>query len=144
MADCSKCKNADRCEAWDVDKVRRTGECDVYEPIDNTKFDVFSELKKRAYREIKGLREASAKTDSTSEKYKYRKIRVGIEAMLEHIYEVEAEYKKQTVKTWGDRIRSMSDEELAVCFPEIINFARETEYCPGVKDWLQWLQSEAE
>ncbi len=35
MADCSKCKNADRCEAWDIDKVRRTGECEVYEPITN-------------------------------------------------------------------------------------------------------------
>lgn len=35
MADCSKCKNADRCEAWDADKVRRTGECEVYEPITN-------------------------------------------------------------------------------------------------------------
>ena len=75
--------------------------------------DIFAELKKRADREIEGLREASAKTDDTNEKYKYRKIRVGIEAMLEHVYEVEEEYKKQTVKTWGDKIRSMSDEELA-------------------------------
>lgn len=35
MADCSKCKNADRCEAWDIDKVRRTGECEVYKPTTN-------------------------------------------------------------------------------------------------------------
>ena len=35
MADCSKCKNADRCEMWDVDKVRRTGDCELYKPITN-------------------------------------------------------------------------------------------------------------
>ena len=34
MADCNKCKNADRCEMWDFDKVRRMGECEVYEPIE--------------------------------------------------------------------------------------------------------------
>lgn len=80
--------------------------------------DIFAELKKRADREIEGLREASAKTDDTNEKYKYRKIRVGIEAMLEHIYEVENEFKvskayKNEVITKADKIRSMSDEELA-------------------------------
>ena len=112
MADCNKCKNADKCEAWDVDKVRRTGECDVYEPIDDEKFDVFSELKKRADREIEWLKEASVKTHDSNKKYKYRKIRVGIEAMLEHVYEVEEEYKKQTIKTNAEKIRSMSDEDL--------------------------------
>lgn len=106
--------------------------------------DIFLELKKRADREIEGLREASAKTDDINEKYKYRKIRVGIEAMLEHIYEVEEEYKKQAVKTWGDKIRSMSDEELAEHFSELIKDTRKNEYCAGVGDWLQWLQSEAE
>lgn len=35
MVDCSKCKNADRCEAWDIDKVRKTGKCEVYKPITN-------------------------------------------------------------------------------------------------------------
>lgn len=34
MSDCSKCKNADKCEMWDIDKVRITGECEVYEPIE--------------------------------------------------------------------------------------------------------------
>lgn len=117
--------------------------------------DIFSELKKRADREIEGLREASAKTDDANEKYRYRKIRIGIEAMLEHIYEVEEEYKKQTVKTWGDKIRSMSDEELAE-FLEKFEVCSHCEYMDkerctldnpcvhslAVAMALKWLQSE--
>lgn len=153
MADCSKCKNADRCEEWDIDKVRRTGECEVYEPIDNTKFDVFSELKKRAQKEIEWLEEASVKTHDSYKKYKYQKIRVGIEAMLEHIYEIENEYKKQTVKTNADKIRSMSDEELAGLTITYNDYYGEY-YCSdgerydshedAIKHEIEYLQSEAE
>lgn len=103
--------------------------------------DIFSELKKRADREIEGLREASAKTDDANEKYKYRKIRVGIEAMLEHIYEVEAEYKKQAVTTNADKIRSMSDEEFAELFAKL---AWNSEVQTTPLKYLECLQSEAE
>lgn len=109
--------------------------------------DIFSELKKRADREIEGLREASAKTDDSNEKYKYRKIRVGIEAMLEHIYEVENEFKvskayKNEVITNADKIRSMSDEELAEFFVNFKNtFGEEYE---GEMSCLEYLKSEAE
>mgnify|MGYP003300432326 CR=1 FL=1 len=148
MADCSKCKNADRCEAWDIDKVRRTGECEVYKPIDNAKFDVFEELKKRADIEIEGLREASEKIDDANKKYKYRKIKVGIEAMLEHIYEVENEFKvrkayENEAITKADKIRSMSDEELAEgLIPLIMEICEDGMPCEEL--FLQWLQSEAE
>lgn len=47
-------------------------------------------------------------------------------------------------KTNADRIRSMSDEELAEHFSELIKDTRKNEYLTGVGDWLLWLQSEAE
>lgn len=159
MTDCSKCKNADRCEAWDIDEVIRTGECEVYEPIDNAKFDVFKELKKRAELECEALRKASAKTDDANKKYRYRKIRVGIEAMLEHIYEVENEFKvskayKNEVTTNADKIRSMSDEELAeflrkTVWEEGANLFDCSDYrcehpCEECEAYFKWLQSEAE
>lgn len=104
--------------------------------------DIFAELKNRADREIEWLKDASVKTHDSNKKYKYRKIIVGIEAMLEHIYEVEKEYKKQMVKTWGDKIRSMSDEELAEFLVNFKNtFGKEYE---GKMSCLEWLQSEAE
>ena len=119
--------------------------------------DIFSELKKRADREIEWIKEEISKTDDTNEKYKYRKIRVGIEAMLEHIYEIENEYKKQTVKTNADKIRSMSDEELAE-FLEKFEVCSHCDYMDkerctldnpcvhslAVAMALKWLQSEAE
>lgn len=113
--------------------------------------DIFTELKKRADREIEWIKEEISKTDDSNKKYRYRKIRVGIVAMLEHIYEVEEEYKKQSVKTWGYKIRSMSDEELAEFFEKYGNCdlcALNREEClagKGCKNgFLQYLQSEAE
>lgn len=109
--------------------------------------DIFAELKKRADREIEGLRESSAKTDDANEKYKYRKIRVGIEAMINHVYEVENEFRvskayKNEVTTKADKIRSMSDEELAEFLVNFKNtFGKEYE---GKMSCLEWLQSEAE
>jgi hypothetical protein len=41
----------------------------------------------------------------------------------------------------GDKIRSMSDEELAEFLSELIRNAHE--YHTGEGDWLQWLKSEA-
>ena len=46
--------------------------------------------------------------------------------------------------TNADRIRSMSDEELAEHFSELIKDTYENEYCKDVNDWLEWLQSEVE
>ena len=54
--------------------------------------------------------------------------------------EVEVDYKP----TNADRIRSMSDEELAEHFSELIKDTYENEYCKDVNDWLNWLQSEVE
>lgn len=50
----------------------------------------------------------------------------------------------KTELTNADRIRAMSDEELAEHFSELIRDTQRNEYCTGVGDWLQWLQSEAE
>lgn len=44
----------------------------------------------------------------------------------------------------ADLIRSMSDEELAEHFSELIKDTYENEYCKDVNDWLKWLQSEVE
>lgn len=46
--------------------------------------------------------------------------------------------------TNADRIRAMSDEELAEHFSELIKDTYENEYCKDVNDWLNWLQSEME
>lgn len=44
----------------------------------------------------------------------------------------------------ADRIRSMTDEELAEHFSKLIKDTHENEYCEDVNDWLEWLQSEVE
>ena len=44
--------------------------------------------------------------------------------------------------TNADRIRNMSDEELAEHFSDLIKDTREYEYCEEVSDWLEWLQTE--
>lgn len=54
---------------------------------------------------------------------------------------VEESSKKQIN---ADRIRAMSDEELAEHFSELIKDTYENEYCKDVNDWLKWLQSEVE
>lgn len=54
---------------------------------------------------------------------------------------VEESSKRQTN---ADRIRAMSDEELAEHFSELIKDTYENEYCKDVNDWLKWLQSEVE
>lgn len=46
--------------------------------------------------------------------------------------------------TNADRIREMSDEELAEHFSKLIKDTHENEYCEDVNDWLEWLQSEVE
>lgn len=44
--------------------------------------------------------------------------------------------------TNADRIRNMTDEELAEHFSGLIKDIREYEYCDDVSDWLEWLQTE--
>ena len=48
----------------------------------------------------------------------------------------------KTECTNADRIRSMTDEELAEYISELIRNSHE--YMTGEGDWLNWLQSEAE
>lgn len=45
-------------------------------------------------------------------------------------------------KTNADRIRSMTDEELAEHFSGLIRDTKEHEYCQDKDDWLKWLKSE--
>jgi acetyl-CoA carboxylase beta subunit len=42
----------------------------------------------------------------------------------------------------ADRIRNMTDEELAEHFSGLIRDAEEHEYCQDTSDWLMWLKSE--
>lgn len=58
--------------------------------------------------------------------------------------EAERECRNYKRMTQGDRIRAMSDEELAEHFSELIKDTYENEYCKDVNDWLKWLQSEVE
>ncbi len=44
--------------------------------------------------------------------------------------------------TNADRIRNMTDEELAEHFSGLIRDAEEHEYCQDTSDWLMWLKSE--
>ncbi len=124
--------------------------------------DIFEELKQRAETEIEALRKASVETDDANKKYKYRKIKVGIEAMSEHIYEVEKKYKDQNQDpkpmTWSEKIHSMSDEELAEFLMGIDNghditygdyfHTKDGDFISGMDDisqkMVKWLQSEAE
>ena len=60
--------------------------------------------------------------------------------------DIEAERDCRNYKrmTQADRIRAMSDAELAEHFSELIKDTYENEYCKDVNDWLKWLQSEME
>lgn len=58
--------------------------------------------------------------------------------------EAERECRNYKRMTNADRIRAMSDEELAEHFSELIKDTYENEYCKDVNDWLKWLQSEVE
>ena len=49
-------------------------------------------------------------------------------------------YEQKEQQTWGNKIRSMSDEELAEYLSELIRNA--SDYITGEGDWLQWLKSE--
>lgn len=51
-------------------------------------------------------------------------------------------YEQKEPQTWGNKIRSMSDEELAEFLSELIRNAHD--YHTGEGDWLQWLKSELE
>ena len=44
--------------------------------------------------------------------------------------------------TNADRIRNMTDEELAEHFSGLIRDTKEHEYCQDKDDWLKWLKSE--
>ena len=46
----------------------------------------------------------------------------------------------KTPQTNADRIRNMSDEELAEHFSDLIKDTQEHGYCEDVSDWLIWLQ----
>lgn len=58
--------------------------------------------------------------------------------------ERERECSKYCGKTNGDKIRRMTDEELAEHFSDLIKDTREHEYCEDISDWLIWLQKEVE
>ena len=58
----------------------------------------------------------------------------------EIVNELAEEYKP---KTNADKIRSMSDEELAEFFSKRDKIP-DTYKCKEVNDWIEWLQSEAE
>lgn len=58
--------------------------------------------------------------------------------------EAERECRNYKRMTNADRIRAMSDAELAEHFSELIKDTYENEYCKDVNDWLKWLQSEVE
>ena len=64
----------------------------------------------------------------------------GIEKSIEIINEIAEEYKP---KTQADKIRSMSDEELAEFFSERDKIPNRCK-CKEIEDWIKWLQSEAE
>ena len=51
---------------------------------------------------------------------------------------------KPTYTTNADRIRAMTDEELAHHFSELIKDTQEHEYCTDVTDWLNWLKCPTE
>lgn len=56
---------------------------------------------------------------------------------------VERKMKKQTNNqkvTNADKIRSMTDEELAKYFSDLIKDAQEYEYSEDASNWLKWLQ----
>lgn len=63
----------------------------------------------------------------------------GIEKSIEIINEVKEQYKP---KTQADKIRSMSDEELAEFFSERDKIPNRYK-CKEIDDWIKWLQSEA-
>lgn len=56
------------------------------------------------------------------------------------VNELTEEYKP---KTQADRIRSMSDEELAEFFSKRDKIPNRYK-CKEIEDWIKWLQSEAE
>ena len=64
----------------------------------------------------------------------------GIEKSIEIINELAEEYKS---KTQADKIRLMSDEELAEFFSERDKIPNRYK-CKEIEDWIKWLQSEAE
>ena len=63
----------------------------------------------------------------------------GIEKSIEIINELSEEYR---TKTQADKIRSMSDEELAEFFSERDKIPNRYK-CKEIEDWIKWLQSEA-
>ena len=70
-------------------------------------------------------------------------------SMSEQMQKLAARYEKATGKkfcgkTNAQKIRAMSDEELAEHFSELIKDTYENEYCKDVNDWLNWLQLEVE
>ena len=58
--------------------------------------------------------------------------------------EIDRECDKYDGMTNADRIRNMTDEELAEYFSDLIKDTQEHEYCDDVSDWLDWLQKEVE
>ena len=49
---------------------------------------------------------------------------------------------KYVPMTNADRIRSMTDDELAEHFSGLIRDTKELEYCQDKDDWLKWLKQE--
>ena len=65
-----------------------------------------------------------------------------VENLIDIVSEVEAEYinTSSDCSTNAERIRAMSDEELAQHFSELIRNTEEYEYCKDASDWLKWLK----
>lgn len=63
----------------------------------------------------------------------------GIAIAIDIVNQVSESYSTSN----AERIRSMSDEEMALHYSELMREAQEYEYCTDVKDWLEWLQSKS-
>lgn len=64
--------------------------------------------------------------------------------IFDDCYDIEAEREcpKFERMSNADKIRNMSDEELAERIVEFVKSTNEYDYCKDVKKWLQWLKSE--
>ena len=70
---------------------------------------------------------------------KYDRANEMLDDAIEIAKELAEEYKS---KTQADKIRSMSDEELAEFFSERDKIPNRYK-CKEIEDWIKWLQSEA-
>ena len=71
-------------------------------------------------------------------------VQLGYAEARKIVQEVAKEYGKDTnVRSNADRIRAMSDEELAEYLSSLIRSTKVFEYFDDIESWLKWLKSEA-